>query len=44
MRVGDPAWLTRLLLRLGASAEVLDPAGVADDVRRVAREALSHYS
>ncbi len=44
MRVGDPAWLTRLLLRLGASAQVLDPAGVADDVRRVAREALSHYS
>ena len=44
MRVGDPAWLTRLLLRLGASAEVIDPAGVADDVRRVAREALSHYS
>jgi len=44
MRVGDPAWLTRLLLRLGASAEVLDPPGVGDDVRRVALEALSHYA
>lgn len=44
LRVGDPAWLNRLLLRLGASAEVLDPPGVADDVRRVALEALGNYT
>jgi proteasome accessory factor C len=43
LRVGDPAWLTRLLLRLGAAAELLDPPGLADDVRRVAAEALAHY-
>jgi predicted DNA-binding transcriptional regulator YafY len=43
LRVGDPAWLTRLLLRLGGAAELLDPPELADDVRRVAAEALSHY-
>jgi proteasome accessory factor C len=43
MRVGDPAWLTRLLLRLGASAQLLDPVGLADGVREVAREALGNY-
>ena len=44
MRVGDPAWLTRLMLRLGASAEVVDPAGLDDRVREVAAEALRHYA
>jgi proteasome accessory factor C len=44
LRVGDPAWLTRLMLRLGASAEVVDPPELAETVRRVAGEALSHYS
>jgi proteasome accessory factor C len=44
LRVGDPAWLTRLLLRLGGSAEVVDPPELADRVRRVAVEALAHYS
>ncbi len=44
LRVGDPAWLTRLMLRLGASAEVVDPAGLDDRVREVAAEALSHYA
>ena len=44
MRVGDPAWLTRLMLRLGASAEVVDPAGLDDRVREVAAEALRLYA
>jgi proteasome accessory factor C len=43
MRVGDPAWLTRLLLRLGGSAELLDPADLADGVRAAARAALANY-
>jgi proteasome accessory factor C len=43
MRVGDPAWLTRLLLRLGGSAELLDPAELAHGVRAAARAALANY-
>jgi proteasome accessory factor C len=44
MRVGDPAWLTRLMLRLGASAELLDPPELADEVRRVAVQAADNYA
>ena len=43
LRVGDPAWLTRLMLRLGASAELVDPTDLADSVRQVATEALHNY-
>jgi proteasome accessory factor C len=44
LRVGDPAWLVRLMLRLGASAEVVDPPELADSVRSVAAQALSNYA
>ena len=44
LRVGDPAWLTQLMLRLGASAQVTDPPAIADDVRRVAARALQNYA
>ena len=44
LRVGDPAWLTQLMLRLGASAQVTDPPDIADDVRRVAAQALQNYA
>ena len=44
MRVGDPAWLTRLMLRLGDTAELVDPTELADGVRRVAAQALSNYT
>jgi proteasome accessory factor C len=44
LRVGDPAWLTRLMLRLGGSAELVDPTELAGQVRRVAADALAHYS
>jgi proteasome accessory factor C len=44
LRVGDPAWLTHLMLRLGASAQVTDPPEIADDVRRVAARALQNYA
>ena len=44
LRVADPAWLTRLLLRLGSAASVEQPAELAAAVQRSAREALAHYS
>ena len=43
LRVADPAWLVRLLLPLGPTARLLDPADLAAQVRETAREALSHY-
>ena len=44
LRVGDPRWLTRLVLRLGASAELVDPPELAGRVRRVAPQALRNYA
>ena len=44
LRVGDPAWLTRLMLRLGATAELVDPPDLADSVREVAAQALLNYT
>ena len=43
LRVGDPAWLTRLMLRLGDSARVLHPPHLANAVQQVAVEALRNY-
>ena len=43
LRVGHPAWLTRLMLRLGASGRLLDAPELAASVREVAAAALSHY-
>ena len=43
LRVGNPAWLVRLALRLGASGRVLDPPGLAEEVRQVAAKALLNY-
>jgi proteasome accessory factor C len=44
LRVGDPAWLTRLMLRLGAGARVAEPADLDERVRDLAAEALRQYS
>jgi proteasome accessory factor C len=44
MRVGNPAWLVRLLLRLGGTAELLEPAPLAEEVRATARRALEQYA
>lgn len=44
LRVGDPAWLVRTMLRLGGAAELLDPPDVAERVRATAREALEQYA
>jgi proteasome accessory factor C len=44
LRVGDPGWLTQLMLRLGASARLVDPPGPARTVREVAAAALRNYT
>lgn len=43
LRVGDPEWLTRLVLRLRGSARVEEPAATAAAVRTAAAEALRNY-
>lgn len=43
MRVADRQWLRRLLLRLGGTALVLEPADLAADVATHARAALAGY-
>jgi proteasome accessory factor C len=43
LRVADPEWLVRLMLRLGASARVEEPATLRDDVVASARAALANY-
>jgi proteasome accessory factor C len=44
LRVGDPAWLVRLMLRLGGTATLVEPAALAEEVRRIAGAALAQYS
>ena len=43
LRVADPGWLTRLMLRLGGAAHVEKPAALAEEVRRTAERALAGY-
>jgi proteasome accessory factor C len=43
LRVADPGWLTRLMLRLGGAAHVEEPAALAEEVRRTAERALAGY-
>ncbi len=43
LRVGDPVWLVRLMLRLGGAARLLDPPELAERVREVAAAALAGY-
>ena len=42
-RVGDPAWLRGLLLRLGPDARVVAPTGADDAAREEARDAVEQY-
>lgn len=44
LRVGDPAWLVRLMLRLGADARLVAPEDLAEEVRATARQALERYA
>lgn len=43
LRVADPAWLIRLVLRLGARARVVEPGPLAGEVRSRALQALAAY-
>lgn len=43
LRVATPAWLVRLMLRLGAAGRVEEPAELADRVTAAARDALTNY-
>ena len=43
LRVATPAWLVRLMLRLGAAGRVEEPAELADRVAAAARDALTNY-
>jgi proteasome accessory factor C len=44
LRVGHPAWLQGLMLRLGGSARLVRPASLADQVRAAAERALANYA
>lgn len=43
LRVGDQAWLTRLMLRIGGDATIVSPAAWSHDVREAAQRALLNY-
>lgn len=43
LRVADPDWLVRLMLRLGSTATLVEPADLAERVRNAARTALGAY-
>ncbi|MFP5335485.1 MAG: helix-turn-helix transcriptional regulator [Actinomycetes bacterium] len=43
LRTADPAWLRRLVLRLGGLAVVVDPPELVDGARESARAALDAY-
>jgi proteasome accessory factor C len=43
LRVGDPEWLTRLVLRLGGSAKVVEPPDLSALIRHAAADALKNY-
>jgi proteasome accessory factor C len=43
LRAGNPEWLVRLLLRLGSTVTVEEPAEVSDAVHRAAVSALANY-
>jgi proteasome accessory factor C len=44
MRISDPAWLRRLLLRLGGHGRVVAPEGAGDSAADAAAEALDQYA
>jgi proteasome accessory factor C len=44
VRVGDPAWLRRLVLRAGGSVRVVEPVTLAREVAAHASSALAAYS
>ena len=43
MKVADPHWLPRLVLRLGGAGKIVDPPQLAAETMDVARAALAGY-
>ncbi|MFT4011404.1 MAG: WYL domain-containing protein [Nocardioidaceae bacterium] len=43
LRVSDPAWLVRLMLRLGRSGRIVSPPELQSEVREAAQRALRAY-
>ena len=43
LRVANPAWLPRLVLRLGGAGRIVAPADLADEAITAARSALANY-
>jgi proteasome accessory factor C len=43
LAISEPAWLERVLLRVGAEARVVDPPELADLAARAARRVLARY-
>ncbi len=43
LRTADPRWVRRLALRLGDHGRLVEPAGLAGEVRAQAAAALAHY-
>jgi proteasome accessory factor C len=44
LRASDPAWLERLVLRLGGAARLVAPADMVSQIREIARNALAAYN
>jgi proteasome accessory factor C len=43
MKVADPRWLPRLVLRLGGAGRIVEPAGLAGEAVEAAHSALANY-
>lgn len=43
LRVANPTWLPRLVLRLGGAGRIVSPPSLAQEAAAAAREALAHY-
>ena len=43
LRVANPRWLPRLILRLGGAGRIISPPELAEEAVAAAREALAGY-
>jgi len=44
MRIADPRWIPRLVLRLGGAGRIVDPPALAATASQAAADALAHYN
>jgi proteasome accessory factor C len=44
LRASEPEWLVQLLLRLGGTGTLVEPAELAEQIRDAARSALDQYA